>query len=136
MPTTKRFTSLLSSVLALVLYSISYADIRFEHVMNIGSKGSGPGQFRYIEDFSFDGNGYILVTDAANSNIQVFDKATGKYITQFGGKGDEEYNFEKPEGIAVAPDGHIFVADYTTGYIKKFDRNYTWIKTFSRVVPQ
>lgn len=111
---------------------IGYADdIQFEHVMTIGSEGSGPGQFKYVEDFAFDKDGHLLVTDAANSNIQVFDKTTGAYITQFGGKGDDDENFEKPEGIAVAPTGEIFVADYATGYIKKFDENYSWMMTFS-----
>lgn len=107
------------------------AEMTFEHVMNIGSKGNGPGQFNYVEDFAFDKKGNLLATDAANSNIQVFDKKTGKYITQFGGKGDQDDKFEKPEGIAVSPEGHIFVADYSTGYIKKFDENYKWILTFS-----
>jgi DNA-binding beta-propeller fold protein YncE len=105
-------------------------ELQFEHVMNIGSRGGGDGQFRYVEDFAFDKNGRLLVTDAANSNIQVFDKTTGAFIAKFGGKGDDD-NFEKPEGIAAAPDGAIFVADYTTGYIKKFDENHQWIKTFS-----
>jgi DNA-binding beta-propeller fold protein YncE len=99
--------------------------------MNIGSQGTGSGQFKYVKDFAFDRYGHLLVTDAANSNIQVFDKKSGKYLTQFGGKGDKEYHFEKPEGIAVSPAGDIFVADYATGYIKKFDATYKWVKTFS-----
>jgi DNA-binding beta-propeller fold protein YncE len=105
---------------------IGYAeDIQFEHVLTIGSEGSGPGQFKYVEDFAFDKDGRLLVTDAANSTIQVFDKTTGAYIAQFGGKGDDDEHFEKPEGIAVAPNGEIFVADYATGYIKKFDAQHT-----------
>ena len=129
--TKKAFASLLSSVLVFAFCSVSYAEMQFKHVMNIGSKGTGKSQFRYVEDFAFDDNGYILATDAANANIQVFDKTTGKYIDQFGGKGDEDNHLEKPEGIAIAPDGHIFVADYTTGYVKKYDKNYKWVKTFS-----
>jgi len=52
-------------------------EARFEHVMNIGAEGSGPGQFKYVEDFAFSKDGHLLVTDAANSNIQVFNKTTG-----------------------------------------------------------
>jgi DNA-binding beta-propeller fold protein YncE len=107
------------------------AELRFEHVMNIGSEGSGPGQFKYVEDFAFTKDGHLLATDAANSNVQVFDKSTGKYMTQFAGKGDGDEHLEKPEGIAVDPDGNIFVADYTTGYVKIYDKNYKWKKTFS-----
>ncbi len=104
---------------------------RFEHVMNIGSEGSGPGQFKYVEDFAFSKDDHLLVTDAANSIVQVFDQTTGKYVSQFGGKGDGDENLEKPEGIAVDPEGNIFVADYTTGYVKIYDKNYQWQKTFS-----
>jgi DNA-binding beta-propeller fold protein YncE len=61
----------------------------------------------------------------------VFDKKTGKFITRFGGKGDGEANLTKPEGISVDPNGNIFVADYTTGDVKVYDKNYKWLKTFS-----
>jgi DNA-binding beta-propeller fold protein YncE len=106
-------------------------ELRFEHVMNIGTQGSGPGQFKYVEDFAIDSKGYLLVTDAAHAYVQVFDKTTGKFVDRFGGKGDEDYHLEKPEGISVAPDGRIFVADYTTGYVKIYDKEYKWLQTFS-----
>ena len=117
--------------MASVAISGQAAELRFEHVMNIGSEGSGKGQFKYVEDFAFSKEGHLLVTDAANSNVQVFDKTTGQYVTQFAGKGDGDEHTEKPEGIAVGPDGTVYVADYTTGYVKMFDKNYKWIKTFS-----
>ncbi len=106
-------------------------NLEFEHVMNIGSEGTGPGQFKYVEDFAFDSKGYLLATDAAHAFVQAFDKTTGKYITRFGGKGDDDANLEKPEGISVAPDGRIFVADYTTGDVKIYDKDYQWLDTFS-----
>jgi len=84
-----------------------------------------------VEDFAFDKQGRILVTDAAHAFVQVFDKTTGAYITRFGGKGDEDHQLEKPEGIAVCPDGNVFVADYTTGYVKIYDKDFQWLKTFS-----
>ncbi len=103
----------------------------FVHVMNIGSEGTGEGQFKYVEDFAFDSKGYLLATDAAHAYVQVFDKTSGKYITRFGGKGDEDHQLDKPEGISVAPDGRIFVADYNTGEVKIYDKEYKWLDTFS-----
>jgi DNA-binding beta-propeller fold protein YncE len=105
--------------------------VKFEHVMNIGSAGTGDGQFKYVEDFAFTKDGHLLVTDAAHAWVQVFDKTTGKFLTRFGGKGDSDANLNKPEGIAVDPDGNIFVADYNTGYVKKYDASYEWLLTFS-----
>jgi hypothetical protein len=47
------------------------AELKFEHVMNIGSDGTGEGQFKYIEDIAFSKDGHLLVTDAALAWVQV-----------------------------------------------------------------
>lgn len=107
------------------------AEMRFEHALTIGSEGTGPGQFKYVEDFAFTKDGKLLVTDAAHAYVQVFDKTTGKFVGRFGGKGDGDDNLDKPEGIAVDPQGNVFVADYNTGYVKKYGPDFKWIKTFS-----
>jgi DNA-binding beta-propeller fold protein YncE len=107
------------------------ADLKFEHTMNIGSEGMGEGQFKYVEDFAFSKDGHLLVTDASHAWVQVFDKTSGKFITRFGGKGDSDENLTKPEGIAVDKEGNVYVADYSTGFIKKYDPSYKWLLTFS-----
>ena len=43
------------------------ADLKFEHVMNIGAVGTGEGQFKYVEDFAFSKEGHLLATDAAHA---------------------------------------------------------------------
>lgn len=106
-------------------------ELKFEHVMNIGSEGTGEGQFRYVEDFALSADGHLLATDAAHAWVQAFDKKTGAFVSRFGGKGDEDHNLVKPEGVAVDPSGNVFVADYDTGEIKKYGPDYKWIKTFS-----
>lgn len=119
------------AVAVLVSGPAGAADLKFEHVMNIGSAGNGEGQFQYVEDFAFSKDGHLLATDAAHAFVQMFDKTSGKYLTRFGGRGDDEENLEKPEGIAVDPSGNIFVADYTSGFIKKYGADHTWLQTFS-----
>jgi DNA-binding beta-propeller fold protein YncE len=107
-------------------------DSGFEHVMTFGSKGNGDGQFNYPEDFDLTTDKKnILVTDAVNSTVQAFDRATGKFVAKFGGKGDANHQLDKPEGISVASDGRIFVADYATGHVKIYDKDFKWLKTFS-----
>ncbi len=107
------------------------SSMNFEHVMNIGTKGTSEGQFKYVEDFALSLDGHLLASDAAHAWIQVFDKTTGEYLGRFGGKGDDDENLDKPEGIAVAPNGHIYVADYNTGYVKVYDKDHNWVMTFS-----
>lgn len=126
----KKLLPALATGLALAITSPVQA-IQFEHVMMIGTQGTGEGQFKYVEDFDFSADGHLLATDAAHAWVQVFDAATGEFISRFAGKGDDDEHLEKPEGISVTPDGRIFVADYTTGDVKIYDRNYNWLQTFS-----
>jgi DNA-binding beta-propeller fold protein YncE len=130
MKSRKAFILVFAGAMAVGFGSMANA-MKFQHVMNIGSEGVRGGQFKYVEDFAIDSKGYLLATDAFHAYVQVFDKQTGKFITRFGGKGEGNENLEKPEGISVAPDGRIFVADYTTGYVKIYDKDYKWLKTFS-----
>ena len=104
---------------------------RFEYVMTIGAEGTGEGQFKYVEDFAFTRDGKLLATDAFHAWVQVFDPNSGKFISRFGGKGDDDQHLDKPEGIAVDPAGNIFVADYNTGYVKKYGADFQWLLTFS-----
>jgi DNA-binding beta-propeller fold protein YncE len=125
----KRFALTLAA--GLLASTAVAGELRFEHALTLGSEGTDPGQFKYVEDFALTKDGKLLATDAAHAYVQVFDKTSGKYLSRFGGKGDSEDNLEKPEGIAVAPDGSIFIADYTTGYVKKYNADFKWTLTFS-----
>lgn len=111
--------------------SATAAGLKFEHVMNIGSEGLAPGQFKYVEDMAFSKGGHLLVTDASHAFVQMFDKRTGQFLARFGGRGDDDGNLEKPEGIAVAADGSVFIADYATGFVKKYGPDFKWLMTFS-----
>tara|TARA_R110002167_G_scaffold366418_3_gene596455 strand:+ start:330 stop:1238 length:909 start_codon:yes stop_codon:yes gene_type:complete len=121
----------MTTALVFVAGNASSSTLKFEHVMDIGTAGTEPGQFTYVEDFAFTADGKLLATDAAHAFVQVFDKTTGKYISRFGGKGDDDKNLDKPEGISVDPAGNIFVADYNTGDVKVYDKNYQWLRSFS-----
>ncbi|MGF1742514.1 6-bladed beta-propeller [Vibrio profundum] len=131
----KRITIIISTIF--ILASNAFANsptnvagnlITYQHVMTIGEEGSGPGQFRYVEDFAISASGHLLVTDALNANVQIFNRKTGEFIHSFVADKDK---FEKPEGIAVDDLGNIYVADYSSGYIQKFDKNYHHLQTFS-----
>jgi len=122
-----------SALLASVALTIpaTAAENMFEHAVTFGSQGEGEGQFGYVEDFAFDGKGNIIATDAAHAYVQVFNKTSGEFVARFGGKGYDDANLTKPEGVSVAPDGRIFIADYDTGEVKIYDASYEWQKTFS-----
>ena len=76
-----------------------------------GGKGTAPGKMNNPEAAKYNSEGKIYVADLKNDRVQVFDKdgnflflwGSSSPLSQFGGKGDDDHHFEKPEGIAVAP---------------------------------
>lgn len=107
------------------------ADEMFVYEGCFGSRGSEPGEFLHVEDFAWTMDGKLLVTDAGHAFIQVFDPADGTYLARFGGKSIGEGGLAKPEGIAVAPNGDVYVADYDTGFINRYDADFKLIDFFS-----
>jgi DNA-binding beta-propeller fold protein YncE len=111
--------------------SASAGEVTFSPAFAFGSTGDEPGQFRYVEDMALSPDGRLFATDASHAWVQVFDQQTGKFLKRFGGKVDGEAGLVKPEGIALAPNGDVYVADYDTGFIKRYDAALEWKQTFS-----
>jgi len=56
--------------------------------------------------------GRLYVADYWNDVIRVYGLDTGELLRSVGGPGDGPGRFSNPGGVAVGPDGHIFVADF------------------------
>ena len=114
----------------------------------------GSGVFAFPHGFTIDGEGSVWASDAnANETVlglsargsngvmrghQVFKfSPTGKVLMTLGkagvaGKGPD--TFDQPSGIAVAPNGDIFVTDGhgTNDRVVKFSKDGRFIKTWGR----
>ena len=55
-----------------------------------------------------------------NCRIQVFD-AEGRILTQIGRIGDSSGCFSRPKGVAVSPQGHIYVCDALFDNVQVFN---------------
>ncbi|MBA4384054.1 MAG: hypothetical protein C0410_04905 [Anaerolinea sp.] len=91
-----------------------------------GSIGTENGQFTGAHDLAIGPNGDIYVTDAKNHRIERFS-AEGQFINTWGsfatvdnGGSAPGGTFNEPWGIAVAPDGSVYVADTWNYRIQKF----------------
>ncbi|PCH61744.1 MAG: hypothetical protein COC19_04395 [SAR86 cluster bacterium] len=74
-----------------------------EYLMEWGSTGSNPGQFRTPHALAMDSQGLLYVGDRSNRRVQVFDQEGG-FITDY-------YQFGRPSGVFIDSHDHIYVAD-------------------------
>ena len=93
-----------------------------------GITGTGEGQFTNPHGIAVAPNGDIFVADARNHRIQRFS-ADGQFIQTWGTYGSVDNNtapggtFNEPWGIAVGPDGSVYVTDTWNYRIQKFTAN-------------
>lgn len=91
----------------------------------IGYAGAQPGQFSAPRGMAMAPDGTIYVADSRNHRIEHFAldgtllKAWGTYANITEGNAPEG-TFNEPWGVAVAPDGTIFVTDTWNYRIQKF----------------
>ena len=86
-----------------------------------GSFGNASGQFSGTApgiDY-YEKEDLVFVVDKTSTNFQAFD-TDGKFISKFGSKAKQDGQFNRPEDIAIDPDGRVFVADTGNSRIQVF----------------
>jgi DNA-binding beta-propeller fold protein YncE len=91
-----------------------------EHLMDIGKRGSGPGEFNLPRDLAIGLNGRLYVVDGGNFRVVVFDK-DGRYLQAFGSVGKQYGQFARPKEVAVDRDGNVYVVDAAFGNFQIFN---------------
>jgi DNA-binding beta-propeller fold protein YncE len=66
-----------------------------------------------------DGAGDVYVTDTGNHRIEKFDRE-GNFISQWGGFGNGDGQFNFPYGITVDTKGSVFVVDSGNTRVQQF----------------
>jgi DNA-binding beta-propeller fold protein YncE len=89
------------------------------HLMDIGKRGNGPGEFNLPRDMAIGLEGRLYVVDGGNFRVQVFN-ADGTYRESFGAVGRQLGNFARPKEIATDAEGNIYVADAAFGNFQIF----------------
>lgn len=102
-------------------HCISIFTLDGSYVGKIGTKGSERGQLFCPSSIAVDKYGFILVIEGVNHRVSIFDK-DGAFIHYFGSKGSAEGQFHTNEslGIALNPNGSIYISDYYNKRIQIF----------------
>ncbi|MBI3694770.1 MAG: hypothetical protein HY238_08025 [Acidobacteria bacterium] len=95
-----------------------------ELLMTLGAKGV-PGldgtHFNRPTDVVVSPSGEFYVSDGyGNSRVAKFS-ADGKFLLDWGSKGDQPGQFDTPHGIALDAQGRVYVADRANGRVQVFD---------------
>ncbi len=91
-----------------------------EHLMDIGRRGSGPGEFNLPRDLAIGLDGRLYVVDGGNFRVVVFDR-DGRYLHSFGSVGKQYGQFARPKEVAVDREGHVYVVDAAFGNFQIFN---------------
>jgi len=109
-----------------------FATADLEHVQQqLGQRGNEPGQFNYPTALAVHPLIGLIVADAMNFRIQVFDDA-GRLVTAFGQKGDAAGDFARPRAVAADSKGHIYVVDNQFENVQVFDRTGRLLLAFGQ----
>ncbi len=107
---------------------IATADL--QHVQQqLGERGEAPGQFNYPTAIAAHPEIGLVVADAMNFRIQVFDDAARPGVV-FGHKGDAAGDFARPRDVALDSAGHIYVLDNQFENVQVFDRDGQLLMAF------
>ena len=98
----------------------------YTYVRTIGSEGSGNGNVQDPYGVVV-ANGKVYVPDCSNRRIAVFS-STGTWNSNFGSYGNRE--FQDTQGVAVDATGNIYISSHQDQEVRKFDKNYNFIKRF------
>jgi len=112
------------------LVFLSSIDLSF--LFSVGGKeGSQPGEFNSPIGIAIDDDRHrIIVCDANNHRVQVLSSIDGSFLFEFGSRGDQPCQFAEPEGVCIANQGRIIVADTLFNRLKAFTHEGHPISSF------
>ena len=98
-------------------------------VRRLGERGGAPGQFNFPTAVAWSPLAGLVVADAMNFRVQVFDDNL-RPTAVFGRKGDAAGDFARPRDVAVDSEGHIYVLDNQFENVQVFDRDGRLLMAF------
>ena len=112
-------------------HRIQVFDTELNYITSIGGgEGSGPGQFNWPCDVSFDDSSMLHVADCYNHRIQVLDQ-DGKYVREYGQRGSGLGPLNRPVYIHVDHD-YVYVTELNNYCVSVFTTSGRFVHTIGR----
>lgn len=92
--------------------------------------GNDSSHFNKPTDIAVARDGSFYVSDGYGNSRVIKFSSTGKYLFQWGKKGNKEGEFDIPHGICLNEDDNVYVADRENNRIQQFDSSGNFIKQF------
>ncbi|MES2149401.1 MAG: 6-bladed beta-propeller [Pseudomonadota bacterium] len=89
------------------------------HLLDIGKRGSGPGELNLPRDVALAPDGLVYVVDGANFRVQAFQQ-DGTFVRVFGGIGRQGGQFSRPKEVATDSAGNVYIVDSAFGNFQIF----------------
>jgi sugar lactone lactonase YvrE len=93
-----------------------------EFLLQWGTHGAAPGQFRRPQGLLIDPQERIWVADACNHRIQVFN-TDGELLFHWGKQGEALGQLYYPYDLEMDEEGHLLVCEYGNHRIQKFTQD-------------
>ena len=102
---------------------------KHEFLLEWGSHGAEPGQFRRPQNMVVDAQDQLWVADACNHRIQVFDDS-GKLLQHWGTEGSAAGQLYYPYDLVLDGAGHLYVCEYGNHRVQKFTLDGTVVASW------
>lgn len=94
-------------------------------------RGNDSLHFDKPTDIAITKDGSFYVSDGYGNSRVIKFSAIGKYLFEWGKKGDKESEFNIPHGVSLDDNGNVYVADRENNRVQIFDSTGKFIKQFS-----
>ena len=115
---------------------------KFSHdgrlLMELGqpkTPGNDSVHFNLPTDVAVAGDGSFYVSDGYGNSRVIKFSSTGKYLFEWGVKGNKPGEFDIPHAISIDQKGNVFVADRENNRIQEFDATGRFIKEWMNNEP-
>ena len=110
--------------------NIDGVSVSMAYSLELGEKS---GVKQWAPDEMAIGGGSLYISDSHNHKVHQFSLSDGVYIASTGTKGSELREFNRPNGLCVAPDGSLYVCDSENHRIQVFDQDLKFLRTFGEL---